>query len=129
MLADSLLRRENLDELTELFRDNVPARPDVPVERQRLVLCRDVDMAEPGVDAVAECEIDDSVRAPEVHRRFGAIFRQGIEAFSHSTGEQDDQDIVQFHWVIDKCLDARETPARAAIIARWLFDLFAIGSL
>ena len=32
VLADALLRREDLDELAELFRDDVPSHPDVAVQ-------------------------------------------------------------------------------------------------
>jgi hypothetical protein len=71
-------------------------------------------MAEPGINAVTEREIDDAVGAPEVHRRFRAIFRQGIEAFSHSASEQDDQDIVQFHGLLICALDVRVDPCRGS---------------
>jgi hypothetical protein len=100
MLTDALLRWENFDELAKLFRDDVPSHTDVPVQRQRLVLRRDIDVAESRINAVAQGEIDDAVRAAEVHRWFRAIFCQGIEAFSHSASEQDDQDIVQFHGLL-----------------------------
>ena len=77
MLADALLRRQNLDELAELFRHDVPAHPDVTVERERLVLRRDEDAAESGIDAVAEREIDDPVGAAEVDGGLGPLLRQG----------------------------------------------------
>ena len=47
VLADALLRRQDLDELAELLRDDAPAHADVPVERQRLVLRGDEDAAQP----------------------------------------------------------------------------------
>jgi len=97
VLADPLLRRQDLDELAELFRDDVPAHSNVPVQRQGLVLRRDVNVPQPRIDAVAQREIDDPVGTAEVHGRFGAFLRQRVQSFSHSPGEQDDQDIVEFH--------------------------------
>ena len=94
VLADALLRRQDLDELAELFRHDVPAHADVPVERQRLVLRRDEDAAQPGIDAVAEREIDDAVRAAKVDRRLGAILRERVEPLAHTAGEHDDKDVV-----------------------------------
>ena len=164
VLADPLLRRQDLDELAELLRDDVPPHPDVTVERQRLVLRRDVDVAQPGIDAVAEREVDDPVRPAEIDRRLRAVLRERIQALSDSAGEQDDQDIVEFHGsavrpshrggrsvvaastigveglsqvaaqqlrrATRKPRPAVRPGARwAAMIARWLFDLFAIGSL
>ena len=78
VLADSLLRRQDLDELAELLGDDTPPHADVAVERERFVLRRDEDAPQPGVDAVAEGEVDDAVRPTEVDRRFRAILGQGI---------------------------------------------------
>ena len=97
VLADALLRREDLDELAELLGDDVPPHPDVAVEGERLVLRGDEDAAQPGVDAVAEREIDDPVRPAEVDGRFRPFFGQGIQAFAGAAGEQDDEDIVELH--------------------------------
>jgi hypothetical protein len=68
MLSDALLRRQDLDELAELLRNDRPPLADVAIERQRFVLCRDEDVAESRVDAIAEDEIDDAVRPAEVDR-------------------------------------------------------------
>ena len=69
VLAHPLLRRQELDELAQLFRHHVPGHPDVPVERQRLVLGGDENAPEARVDAVAEREIDDPVGPAEDTRR------------------------------------------------------------
>ena len=76
VLADALLRRQDLDELAELVGDDAPAHADVAVERQRLVLRRDEDPPQSGIDAVAEREIDDPVRPAEIDRRLRALLRQ-----------------------------------------------------
>ena len=46
VLADALLRAEDLDELAELVGDDAPAHADVAAERERLVLQRDEDLAQ-----------------------------------------------------------------------------------
>ena len=112
VLADALLRRQDLDELAELFRDDAPSHPDVPVERQRLVLGGDEDAAQAGIDAVAEGKVDDPVRPAEIHRRFRAIFRQRIEPFAGAASEDDDEAVVEQcrHWLLSSCA-ARRAPA------------------
>ena len=97
VLADPFLRRQDLDELAELLRHDVPAHADVAVERQRLVLGGDVDVPQPGVDAVAQGEVDDAVRPSEIDRGFRPFFGQWIQTLSRPAGEQDDEDIVEVH--------------------------------
>ena len=97
VLADALLWRQDLDELAQLFGNDVPAHPDVAVEGERLVLRGDEDAAQPGVDAVAEREIDDPVRSAEIDGWFGPLFGQREETFSGAAGEEDDKDVVQLH--------------------------------
>src|SRR5262245_12843026 len=94
MLADPLLWRQNLDELPELFGNDAPSHPDVAVEGKRLVLGGNEDAPEAGIDAVAEREIDDSVRAAEEDGRLGAVARQWIQALARTSGEENDQRIV-----------------------------------
>ena len=97
VLADALLRRDDLDELAELLRHDAPALPDVPVERERFVLRGDEDAPEAGVEAVAEDEVDDAVRPAEVDGRLGAFLRQRKEPFADPAREHDHQDIVMDH--------------------------------
>ena len=78
VLADPLLRGQDLDELAELLGDDAPPHAHVAAQRERLVLGSDEDSPQPGVDAVAEGEVDDAVRTAEVDRRFGSIPGQGI---------------------------------------------------
>ena len=49
----------------------------------------------PGVDAVAEREIDDAVGAAEEDRRLGALFRQGVETFTGAAREHDGDGVVE----------------------------------
>jgi len=69
------------------------------IEGQGLVLRGNEDSAQPGVDAVAQSEVNDSVRPAEVNSRLGALFRQRVEALAGSASEKDNQDIVEVHAV------------------------------
>ena len=87
-LGDALHRRKNLDELAEFAgHDSAPALADMPVERERLVLGKDVDVTQVRVDAVGECDVDDAVLARERNRRFCTVARQGEESFAGTSGE------------------------------------------
>ena len=78
VFTDSLLRRQDLDELAELLGDDTPPHAHVAAQRERFVLSSDEDSPQPRVDAVAEGEVDDAVRTTEVDRRLGSIPGQGI---------------------------------------------------
>ena len=99
VLADALLRRQDLDELAELLRHHGPALADVAVERERLVLGRDEDVAQSRVDAVAQDEVDDAVGAAEIHRRLGAIPRERGEPFAGAACQHDYEDVIAQHAV------------------------------
>ena len=97
-LGDALHGREDLDELAELVGDDgAPALADVAVERERLVLGEDVDVAQVGVDAVGEGDVDDAVLAGEGHGRLGAIAGEGEEPFAGTTGKQNAKRISHIH--------------------------------
>ena len=95
MLAHAFLRAENLDELPELVGHDAPSHAEMPAERERLVLQRDEDLAQAGVDAVAQSEIDDPVGAAEVDRRLGAFLRERVQPFARASREYHDEHIVQ----------------------------------
>ena len=71
-------------------------------KRERFVLRRDEDAAQPGVDAIAEGEVDDPVRPAEKHRRFGAISGQRIQTLAGASREQDDKGIVDHAKTLDQ---------------------------
>ena len=96
MLADPLLGRQDGHELAQFLRDDAPAGPNVAVERERLVLGRDEDAAQPRIDAVAEDEIDDPVRSAEVDGGLGAITGERIEPLAGASG-QDNRERVGQH--------------------------------
>jgi len=61
-LGDALHGRQNFDELAEFIGDyRAPTLTNVAVERERLVLSKDVDVAKVRVDAVGQCDVDDAV--------------------------------------------------------------------
>ena len=70
---EPLLRRDDLDELAELAAQVAPAALDVLDQRVRLVLRQHRDLADAGVDAVRQHEIDDAELAAERRRRLAAI--------------------------------------------------------
>ena len=87
--AGALHGRQQLKELAQLLRhDAGPAFADVPVERERLVLGKDVNPAQARVDAVGKRDVDDAVVAAEGHGRLGAIAGKRKEPFAGSACKQ-----------------------------------------
>src|SRR5207237_9533126 len=78
ILADTLHGWQNLDELAHLPRHYVPAFADVAVQRKRLVLGKNVDAAQVGVNAIGERDVDDAVDATEGDSRLGPVPGQRI---------------------------------------------------
>ena len=97
-LGDALHGRKNLDELAEFVGDDrAPALADVAIERERLVLGEDVDVAQIGVDAVGEGDVDDAVLAGEGDGGLGAIAGERKEPFAGTTGKQNTECISHIH--------------------------------
>ncbi|OGW99923.1 MAG: hypothetical protein A2062_02675 [Omnitrophica WOR_2 bacterium GWA2_44_7] len=65
----------------------------MPVERVRLVLDEDDHVAQAGVDAVAEREVDDAVLAAERHGGLGAVRRQGEQALAASARQDHGEEV------------------------------------
>ena len=90
--AGLLLRGNHFDELAELAAHVAPAAMDVLDQRLRLVLREHGDLADAGVHAVRQHEIDDAELAAERRRGFGAMFGEALEAFAaaarHDDGER-----------------------------------------
>ena len=57
----------------------------------------DEDPAQPRIDAVAQGEVDDSVRTAEIDRRFRAFLGEGEESLTGPAGQQDDENVVEVH--------------------------------
>jgi hypothetical protein len=86
-----LLRGQEIDELAQVTAQEVPSTLNVPQQAVRLVLREDVDAPDPGVQTIREREVDDSVAAPKVNGRLGALVGELLEARSAPTG-QDERD-------------------------------------
>ena len=87
-LGDALHGGEDLDELAELGGDDrPPALADVAVERERLVLGEDVDVAQVGVDAVRQRDVDDAVLPGEGDGGLGAIACEGKQALARAASQ------------------------------------------
>ena len=87
--ARALHRRHQLKELAQLLRHNPrPSFADMPVQRQRLVLRQDVNLAQSGVDAVGKRDVDDAVMPAKRHRRLGPIACKRKQPLACSAGKQ-----------------------------------------
>jgi hypothetical protein len=95
VFAHAFLRRKDFNELAELFGDDAPAHADVAVERQRLVLRRDVDASQARVDAVAQREVDDAVWPTKIDGRLRAVSSQRRQPFTRAARKHDDKAVVE----------------------------------
>ena len=70
----------------------------------------------PGVDAVAQREVDDAVRPAEVDRRLGAFLGQRIEPLAGAAGEHDDEAVVEQrrHDALSSCRSTTRAGAPSA---------------
>jgi len=84
-----LLRRNDLDELAELAAEVTPAALDVLDQRMRLVLRQHRDLADAGIHAIREHEVDDAELAAERGGGLAAILGQVLEPLAAATGHDD----------------------------------------
>jgi hypothetical protein len=89
--TELLLRRHHLDEFAELAAQVTPAVLHVLYERLRLVLREDGDLADTGVHAVGEYEIDDAELAAERGRGLAAMRRQVPQPLAPAARHDDGQ--------------------------------------
>jgi hypothetical protein len=81
-----LLGRDGLDELAELAAQVAPPALHVRDQRLRLVLGEDRDLADAGVDAVRQDEIDDTELTAERRRRLAAMLGEVLQALAAPAG-------------------------------------------
>ena len=89
--ADLLLRRHHVDELAELAAQVAPAALHVLDQRLALVLRHQVDLADAGIDAVGQHEVDDAELAAERGGRLAAMQRQILEPLAATAGHDHGQ--------------------------------------
>ena len=87
--ADLLLRRHHLDELAELAAQIAPAVLHVLDQRLRLVLRENRDLADAGVHAVRQHEVDDAELAAEGRRRLAAMRGEIAQPLAAAAGHDD----------------------------------------
>ncbi len=88
-LRNTLHRRQDFDELAQLVGNHrPPAFANVAIQRERLVLGEDVDVAQVGVDAVGKSDVDNAVLTGERDGGLGAIASEREKSFTSSTCEQ-----------------------------------------
>jgi hypothetical protein len=109
VLPHPLLRRQHVHELAQLRVDDAPAHAHVAVEALGLVLGGDEDLAEAGVHAVGEREVDDAVGPAEADGRLGAVLGEGVQALPRASGQEDGGHVAQEE-------DVHETSPREGII-------------
>ena len=88
MLRFRLLGGEDLDEAVRERIEAIGAR-HVPVQRRRLELRQHEDVAQAGVDAVADRNVDQPVLAGQRHGRLAAQLRQRIQPRPAPTTQDD----------------------------------------
>ena len=96
VLGDALLGRDDLDVLVQLAAEEAPALVDVAGQADGLVLGQDEDLADVGVDAIGEGEVDDAIDPAEGDGGLGAVARQGLQA-RPAPPRQDDRQHVSVH--------------------------------
>ena len=112
-LAHPELGWHGVDPLPQLDReDRVPAELDVALEAAGLVLGQHEDLAEPGVEAVGEGEVDDPVHAAERHGRLAAVPGEGVEPLALAAGQDQRQRVLEDHF-----LPRHDTPFAASCTA------------
>jgi hypothetical protein len=97
LVADPLHGGKDLDELSDLAAEDVPAFADVAVERKGFVLGEDVNAAQVGVEAVGESDIDDAIHASEGDGGLGTVAGKRIKALSGAACEKDSESVFHGH--------------------------------
>src|SRR5271165_7442789 len=80
MIINPLLGRQHVDEFVETAVQKAPAAFQVLDQALRLVLGRNADLPDPGIDAVRQSKIDDPETAPERERGFGPFVGKPTQA-------------------------------------------------
>ncbi len=86
MLADLLLRRNELHELSQLAAQIAPAALNVLDQRLSFVLREHRNLADAGIDAIRQHEIDDAEFSAEGRGRLAAMLSECFEAFAAPAG-------------------------------------------
>src|ERR1019366_2233500 len=95
VVAYALHGRQDFNEFADFAAENIPAFADLAVEREGLVLSKDVNSAQTGVHAIGKGNVDNAVNAAEGDGRLGAVAGERIKALACASGQPDSERI--FH--------------------------------
>ena len=95
VLTDALLWRHGHDVFVQFRIEQTPRELQVAVEGLGLVLDKNDNLPETGIDAVAQRKIDDTVFSAERDRRLGAFECQRLKAVASPSCQDDRQDVLQ----------------------------------
>ena len=87
LVGDALAGRQDVEALVALQPEEIPAALQVADQAVRLVLGRDADAPDAGIERVGQGEVDDAGLAAEVDRRLGAPVGQLQQAAAFAAGE------------------------------------------
>jgi hypothetical protein len=94
IFADALLRRDRGDVFAKFRIENIPAGSDMAIEGMRLVLNEDCDLAEPGVQTIAQGKIDDAILPAEGNSRLRTLVRQRKKSLALTASQYHGEDIL-----------------------------------
>ena len=87
LFRNAHLRRQNFDIFAETGQSG-PTGADVPAQTECFVLCKNENAAQPGVDAVGQGNVDDSVERAKRNCGFCAIARQRPQSLTLASCQQ-----------------------------------------
>jgi hypothetical protein len=83
--TDSLLGWNRRDVFAEFGVEDAPARANMTVKRVGFVLDEDGDFSKPGVEAIAERKIDNTIFPAKGNCRLGPMFSERVKTFALPT--------------------------------------------
>ena len=86
---DALLRRQQVDEFVHFGLQKRPAPLQMAQQAVRLVLGRDADLPDSGIQAIGQGKIDDAELAAEIHGGFCPAVGELFQARAASAGQHD----------------------------------------
>ena len=95
VLADPLLRRQDVDKLMEAAVEEAPAALQVLDQALRLVLRGDADAADAGIHAIRQGEVDDAELAAERNRRLRPPVGELHQTAAATAGQHDGESVVR----------------------------------
>ena len=89
----SLLGSQNLNETTREMVKLI-GRRDMPMQRRRIELGQQIHPPQPGIDAIRNRNIHQSILARQRYRRLGSLVRQGVKPRARAAPHDDTQNVL-----------------------------------